>query len=161
MQTANNTVLITGGGSGIGLALATAFLEKGNNVLIAGRDENRLKSATKQIPNMKWRKCDISKAEERDKLVLEIERNYPKLNILVNNAGVQYNYHSVEEFSTSQKLVNELQTNLIAPIELSRLLLPTLLNQDEAAIVNITSALALIPKKNAPGYCASKGGLHI
>lgn len=161
MKTSGNTVLITGGGSGIGLSLATALLERGNRVLIVGRSIKRLNTVSEKFPEIQTFICDVSSAEQRDDLILEIERHYPDLNLLINNAGVQFNYPSVGDFSESQNLAKEIDTNLLAPVELTRLLLPTLLSHKEAAIVNITSALAIVPKKNAPGYCASKGGLHI
>ncbi len=160
MRTSNNTVLITGGASGIGFSLAKTFLEKGNQVIIIGRNSEKLKLAQSQYPALITYSCDISNRSERDDLILEIEKKHKELNILVNNAGVQVNYPSIEDISSIQHIRPELNINLVAPIELTCLLLPILLQKETACIVNITSVLGIVPKKNAPIYCASKSGLH-
>ncbi len=160
MRTSNNTVLITGGGSGIGFSLAKTFLKKGNQVMIIGRNSEKLELAQSQYPALITYSCDISNRSERDDLILEIEKKHKELNILVNNAGVQVNYPSIEDISSIQHIRPELNINLVAPIELTCLLLPILLQKETACIVNITSVLGIVPKKNAPIYCASKSGLH-
>ncbi len=161
MKISNNVVLITGGTSGIGFALAESFLQKGNKVIVVGRNQEKLKFVRSRYPELITFACDINDRTERDDLVLEIEKQFSDLNVLINNAGVQFNYASVEELSSIQNIRPELDTNLVSPIELTCLFLPLLINKPNACIINITSALAFVPKRNAPIYCASKAGLHI
>ncbi len=161
MKITDNTVMITGGASGIGLALTRAFLENGSRVIVVGRNPDKLAEVKQSHTDIVTHICDISKPESQDDLVLFIETQYPDINILINNAGVQYNYHSVDDFSVAHHVRSEIDINLAGPIRLCQLLIPTLLQQKNAAIVNVSSALAFTPKKSAPVYCATKAGLHI
>lgn len=161
MKPTKNTIMITGGGSGIDLALAKDFLAKDSQVIIVGRSTGRLQRAKQQLPELVTYACDISNPDERDALVREIERNHDDLNVLINNAGIQHSYTSLEELSSIERVKPELNINLTAPIELSFLMLPLLLQKESAAIINVSSTLAIVPKKSAPIYCASKAGLHI
>jgi short-subunit dehydrogenase involved in D-alanine esterification of teichoic acids len=160
MTTTNNTILITGGSSGIGLALAERFATLGNTVLILGRNEESLAKAAAKHSSLKPIRCDISRKDEREELVLMIEREYPALNVLINNAGVQYNYELADSTNVA-RIESEITINLTAPIELCSLLLPLLSEQPKAAIVNVSSGLGFVPKRSAPVYCATKAGLHI
>ena len=161
MDTSNNTILITGGGSGIGYALAKEFMNRRNKVIIVGRSNKKLQMAKKTMSNLITYACDITSPSDRDDLLLEIESNHNDLNVLINNAGIQYNYSSIEDLSSIDRIRPEFYTNLLAPIELSCLLLPLLLQRESAAVVNVTSLLGIVPKKSAPIYCSSKAGLHI
>jgi uncharacterized oxidoreductase len=161
MQTSNNTVLITGGATGIGLALAAEFLEKGNEVIICGRRENALKEAQTKYPKLHIRQADISKIEERKNLVLWLTQNFPKLNMLVNNAGIQREF-LMDDKNVAEKFEseNEIEVNLTAPIHLTMLLLSQLKQQQNSAIINISSGLAYVPISIMPVYCATKSALH-
>ena len=156
MQIKGNTVLITGGATGIGFSLAEAFLKHDNEVIICGRREDRLLEAKARLPELKVRVCDVSKEEERKSLFNWVETDFSKLNILVNNAGIQ----EVLDFKKcAQDLGNEIETNLVAPVHLSCLFVPFLLESD-SAIVNISSGLAFKPMPHVPVYCATKAAIH-
>ncbi|MCH1627791.1 SDR family oxidoreductase [Ferdinandcohnia quinoae] len=163
MRTSGHTVLITGGASGIGLALTQQFLNNENQVIVVGRNECKLSEVSQRHPNVKVFACDISKDDEVDVLVSELTEKHPNLNVIVNNAGIQHNYSFLDNVSenTVGKVKNEIDINLVAPILLTTKLLPLLYKHDQAAIVNVSSGLGLIPKKSAPVYCATKAGLHL
>jgi len=160
MRTTGNTVLITGGATGIGLALAGQFVRRGNEVIICGRRRQRLLAAKKQIPELTIRVCDVSRAASRRALVQWITSKFGNLNILVNNAGIQ---RTVDFRSGSRALPDadeEVATNLTAPIHLSALLVPHLRRRNHAAIVNISSGLAFTPLAVVPVYSATKAAIH-
>ena len=127
MKISNNTILITGGATGIGLALAIEFLDKGNEVIICGRRETALNEAQVKYPKLHIRQADISKIEERKNLATWTTQNFPKLNMLVNNAGIQREF-LMEDKNVADKFAteNEIEINLTAPIHLTMLLLPHL-----------------------------------
>jgi len=152
-----NTVLITGGSSGIGLAFAKQFLQTGNRVIITGRNTEKLANVQADYPEIITEVTDMEDLEALQKLA----NRYPDVNILINNAGVQYNYEFVDPTVPIELIETELKTNLIAPLQLIKLMLPQLLMKPKAAIVNVSSGLGLVPKQTAPVYCGSKAGLHI
>lgn len=158
MQTTNNTVLVTGGTRGIGRAIATAFLERNNRVIVTGRNQEALDEAksTGFIPFT----CDLTKQEDIEALAVFIENEHPELNILINNAGVQYNYHFLEESTPFTMMKQEVETNLTGQILLTSMLLPILTSNDPSAIVNLTSALALNPKEDGVVYSATKAAFR-
>ena len=160
MKLKENTVLITGGSSGIGFALAKKFSESGSKVIITGRNEERLKQSAGKLNSADYIVCDQSKQSDLDDLLLKIQNKFSGINILINNAGVQYNYSLLEEVSPFERIEYELNTNLGGVIKLSSMLIPLLAGKDEAAIINVSSALAFVPKESAPVYCASKAGVH-
>lgn len=159
MNISNNTILITGGATGIGLALAKRFAALSNTVIIVGRNEAALASAVAETPMLIAHRCDLAKRVEREELVMMVEQQFPMLNVLINNAGVQYNY-DLANTSNLPRIEPEITTNLTAPIELCSLLMPLLAEQNKSAIVNVSSGLAFVPKRSAPVYCATKAGLH-
>lgn len=146
---------------GIGLAMAKRFAALNNKVIIAARSEHKLKAVKELLPEADTIQCDLAKPADIDKLVHTVEQQYPQLNILINNAGVQYNYDFLTEPDVHQKAVHEIETNLTVPIKLIAHLLPVLEQNDNAAIVNVSSSLGMVPKANAPVYCGTKAGLHI
>jgi short-subunit dehydrogenase involved in D-alanine esterification of teichoic acids len=105
--------------------------------------------------------ADLADSQALDALVVKIEQQYPALNVLINNAGIQYNYPFAESSQHLHRIEHEINVNLTAPLRLTALLLPLLLSQPQAAIVNVSSGLGLVPKQSAPVYCATKAGLHI
>ena len=157
MNITNNTVLITGGTSGIGLALAKKFLNKGNRVIVTGRDQEKLVRVQADFPKIITQAADMSRFED----VEQLSGQFTDANILVNNAGVQYNYDFADPAIPLDYIKTELQTNLVGPLLLIRLMLPHLMTKQTAAIVNVSSGLGIVPKQSAPVYCGSKAGLHL
>lgn len=154
MHTSQQVVLITGGATGIGFAIAEKFQTAGNRVIIVGRSESALAQAALTLPGITTSVADISRATDRARLAHE----FPDTTVLVNNAGMQLNRPVAE--SSPQEIEYELQVNFLAPVLLVREFLPLLLQRESAAIVNITSGLALVPKQSAAMYCAAKAALH-
>ncbi|MEN8126086.1 MAG: SDR family NAD(P)-dependent oxidoreductase [Bacteroidota bacterium] len=161
MKINNNKILITGATAGIGKALAETFLKLDNQIIAVGRNKEKLNELSKSDDRIIPFQCDISKQEELDRLILFIEQEHKDLNILINNAGIQYNYNFIEEPQLLHKIEYEVNVNLLSPLKLIALLLPTLQNNENSAIVNVSSGLALVPKMDAPVYCGTKSGIHI
>jgi len=160
MKTKGNTILITGGATGIGFALVDALLEAGNEVIICGRRQGKLDGAKRRLSKVNAIRCDISDAKERSALFDWTTRNFPNLNILVNNAGIQRPIDFRKGTKSLLAREDEIETNLRAPVYLSALFIPHLMKQKEAAIVNISSGLAFIPLAAVPVYCATKAAIH-
>lgn len=154
----NTRVLVTGGTRGIGLALAEAYGAAGARVAVCGREHSALRRVAEAHPDWAVFPADVSTHEGRRALVERALSQGP-LDTLVNNAGVQ----RLVDFRANVDLAGlteEIETNLVATIHLTTLLLPTLLERSRAAVVNVTSGLALVPKKSAPVYCATKAGVR-
>lgn len=160
MRLQGNTVLVTGGGSGIGLAIAVALLRQGNAVIITGRDEARLSAAAAEHPGLIARRCDVSRAQDRAELVRWLDQAHPSLNVLINNAGVMNDWTIRDGGYPSSKIEAEIATNFAAPIHLIHALLPQLLRAPKATIVNVSSGVAYAPLPKAPVYSATKAALH-
>jgi uncharacterized oxidoreductase len=161
MKTKGNAVLITGGATGIGFALAEAFIRAGNNVLICGRRMTKLGDAKRKLPQIRARQCDLSKKEDRQSFCDWVKQNYQDLNILVNNAGIQ---RAIDISEGTAKLFNgedEVQINFAAPIHLSAYFAPMLTKKKEAAIINVSLGLGFVPIAAMPVYCATKAGIHM
>lgn len=159
MQLSHNTILITGGTSGIGLAFAKALKERDNTVIICGRREEKLEEIMLQHPGIITRVCDVTDEKQREELVEWLVTNYPDVNVLINNAGIQLNTDLTVPCNLN-RVHTEIETNLVAPIHLSTLLVPHLRDKNGAAIINISSGLAFAPLANMPVYCATKAALH-
>jgi len=159
MNITNNTILITGGGSGIGLEIAKA-LSPNNTVIITGRNKEKLDAAAKSLENVSTIQADITSESDVNRLVEEIKNTFGSLNILINNAGHAYAYTLSENSDSYNKAVAEFATNYFAPIRLTEKLLPLLKLQTEAAIVNVSSIVAFVPGANVPTYSDSKAALH-
>jgi uncharacterized oxidoreductase len=158
MRLTDNTILVTGGGSGIGRGLAIALHEAGNRVVIAGRRIETLRAAADRHPGITYLHLDQSDRQSIQRFVGEIERQYPDLNVVVNNAGIiALDDVDAPDPDTASAVVS---TNLLGPIVLTSLLLPRLKSQHGAAVINITSALAFVPMAAAATYSATKAGLH-
>jgi len=156
VKTAHHTVLITGGTSGIGLALAKRFLMEGNIVIVTGTNAQKAEAVKRDLPDLTVELADMRDRQALEKLVYR----YPDVNILINNAGIQYNYDFVDLAIAPEQIATELDINLISPLHLIKLFLPKLLSHQRAAIINVSSGLGIVPKQSAPVYCASKAALH-
>jgi uncharacterized oxidoreductase len=160
MNFASSTVLITGGASGIGLALAARFHAAGGTVLACGRREEKLREAAGRLPGLVTRVCDLARPADRRALAAWAVQEHPTLNVLVNNAGIQ-RYPRVEAGEGDwEKVEEEIAVNLEAPVHLSMLLASHLRQRPEPAIVNVTSGLAFAPLARAAVYSATKAALH-
>lgn len=162
MQASGHTVLITGGAAGIGKALAEQFIRHGNKLIVVGRSEQKLSELKAQYPQIVVLPCNLGREQERQQLVERLYRNYPTISVLINNAGIQMNYSFLEgePEERQQQIHEEITVNFTAPLSLTAALLPLLARQREAAVINVSSGLALVPKQSAPVYCATKAGIH-
>lgn len=160
MNIQGNTILITGGASGIGLALAESLLKAGNKVIICGRREDRLKQAKKNFPKIHTHVCDISKEAQRKALYNWVKEEFPNLNILINNAGIQKMVNLKNGTGGLSRGESEISTNLVAPLYLVARFIPFLLGNPQSAIINVSSGLGFIPIAAMPVYCATKAAIH-
>lgn len=160
MKLSGNTVLIAGGSSGIGYAMAEAFLAAGSIVVACARGRQRLLDAQRRHPDLQIRVCDVADDASRKALAADMAAHFPKLNILVNNAGVQRDIDLTRGAGELLAGDNEIRINLEAPIVLTALLVPLLARNPPATLVNVSSGLGFVPMANMPVYCASKAGMH-
>jgi uncharacterized oxidoreductase len=160
MKITGNTVLITGGATGIGLALAREFLAAGNEVLICGRRKSKLKEAQAELPGLHAVACDVSNEKGRNYLLDWVTSGYGNVNILINNAGVQRMINFTQGPGQLLEGDSEIDVNLKGPVYLSAHFIPMLAKQKAAAIVNVSSGLAFAPLAFVPVYCATKAALH-
>lgn len=159
MKTTGNTILISGGGSGIGLALAQRWHDAGNHVIVTGRNAAKLDAAIAGRPNMTAISLDVTDADAIATFAADIAARHPALNVLVNNAGIM----SSEDVGAKRDLAPAeatVITNILGPIRLTDALVDHLAAQDDAAIVNVTSGLAFVPLPKAPTYSATKAAMH-
>jgi len=161
MNIKGNTVLITGGATGIGFALAEVFIKAGNTVIVCGRREVKLKAAQAGLPGLRTIVCDVTKKKDREILYRWVRDNFPALNILINNAGVQKMINLQEGPRELLEGDDEIATNFEAPIHLAARFMPLLLKQKEAAVINVSSGLGYVPIAAMPVYCATKAGIHL
>lgn len=158
MQISGNTILITGGGSGIGRGLAEAFHSEGNHVIIAGRRKGTLDETTAANPGMKSTVLDIENAESISRFASQMQSEFPALNVVIHNAGIM-RPESIRKDATADPEAM-IATNLLGPIRLTAALLPQLLRQPKAAILTVSSGLAFVPMAITPTYCATKAAIH-
>jgi uncharacterized oxidoreductase len=161
MKIGGNHVLITGGATGIGLALAEKFAAMDNKVVICGRREDRLKEAKEKLGDIQVRRCDVSRDEDRRSLYEWVVSDFKQMNILVNNAGIQRGLDFTKgNLDIAKSDDDEIEINFKAPVSLSALFIPQLAGQREAAIVNVTSGLGFVPLAMFPVYSATKAAMH-
>jgi uncharacterized oxidoreductase len=160
MNPSGNTILITGGGSGIGRGLAESLHELGNQVIVAGRRQHTLDETTAANPGMKSLALDIEDPGAIREFAAKAAAEFPSINILINNAGIM----RAEKLLAPQADLADAEaivtTNLLGPIRLTAALLPQIQKQSRAAIINVSSGLAFLPLALTPTYCATKAGLH-
>lgn len=159
MKISENTMLITGGGSGIGRELALRFNALGNTVIVAGRNMDTLQETISGQQNMHAMQLDIDDPHAISDFADRIVTDYPRLNVLINNAGIMRS----EDLTKTRDLHDSEQTivtNLLGPIRLTNALSDHLVNRPDAVIVNVSSGLAFVPLSNAPTYSATKAAIH-
>jgi uncharacterized oxidoreductase len=159
MKTTNNTVLITGGSAGIGFEIARAFSDLGNKVVITGRNEERLFKAATRLKNATAIVSDVSDERDVESLVNRLQEDFAEINVVINNAGRAFLHSLATGAGGFAKAEQEMLTNYLAIIRLNEKLLPLLKQQEEAAIVNVSSIVAIVPGALAT-YSASKAALH-
>jgi len=158
MRFEHTTILITGGGSGIGRGLAEAFHRLGNKVIVAGRDRAKLEAVAAANVGVEAMTFDVADALDVRRFARDVAERFPTLDVLVNNAGMM----RAEDLKRGEPSDAEatVTTNLLGPIRLTAALLPTLLARPRAAVLNVTSGLAFVPMSSTPTYCATKAALH-
>lgn len=159
MKTTGNTILITGGGSGIGLALAQRWHDAGNVVIVTGRNSAKLDAAIEGRANMHAMPLDVTDADAIAAFAADVVQRFPDLNVLVNNAGVMM-YEALDGERDLSDAEATVVTNLLGPIRLTDALIDHLVARGNGAIVNVTSGLAFVPLPKAPTYSATKAALH-
>jgi len=160
MRLSGNTILITGGTSGIGRGLAEAFHRRGNQVIIAGRRQAALNEITAAHPGMRGIQLDVEDSRAVDAFAATIQEEFPGLNVLVNNAGITRAEDLTAESIDVSVPRSIIQTNIVGAIQLTAKLLPVLNRQPSATIIGTSSGLAFVPRSNFPTYCATKAFLH-
>jgi uncharacterized oxidoreductase len=160
MNITGNTILITGGGSGIGRGLAEALQAKGNTVIIAGRRKAALEETVAANPGMKSVTLDIEDPAAIKVFAAKVAAEFPALNVLMNNAGIMRFENLLEQTDDLSDAEAMVTTNLLGPIRLTAALLPVLRKQAHSTIINVSSGLAFVPLAPTPTYCATKAALH-
>ncbi|MCX5494824.1 SDR family oxidoreductase [Kaistia dalseonensis] len=160
MKTTGNTILITGGGSGIGQALAVAFQALGNQVIIAGRRQSALDETVAAHPGLHSVVLDIEDHQSIRAVATELAASHPSLNVVIHNAGIMRPEDLLAQPDDLTDAEATVATNLLGPIRLTAALLPHLLKQEHAAILTVSSGLAFLPIAATPTYCATKAAIH-
>lgn len=159
MKQSGNTILVTGGGSGIGAALARRFHDAGNTVIVAGRRRDALEAVCAGHPNMHAMELDVESAPAIDDFARRVLAAHPGLNVLFNNAGIM-RFEAIGQKRDLADAEATITTNLLGPIRLTDALIDHLARQRDAAIVNVTSGLAFVPLLTTPTYNATKAAMH-
>ncbi|KIO51748.1 SDR family oxidoreductase [Flavobacterium hibernum] len=160
MKTTGNTVFISGGSAGIGLAIAKKLSAAGNKIIINGRNEERLQNALKQLDNAIAIQGDLSIEADRIAIAKQLKENYPETNIIINNAGAAFSYLLNETLNAHEKAAIEMNTNYFSVIHFTELLLPHLIQKAEAVVINVSSIAVFGSHKLLPTYGATKAALH-
>ncbi|MGZ3873356.1 MAG: SDR family oxidoreductase [Mucilaginibacter sp.] len=160
MNITGKTILVTGGGSGIGFEIAKLLSSKGNKVIITGRSEARLQKAAGQLAGVSYIPADVNNESDADHIVERVTNEFGGLDMLINNAGQAFLHRLDEGGDAYAKAAEEINTNYLSVIRLTDKLLPLLRASKEAAIVNVTSIVVFAPGINLPTYAASKAALH-
>ena len=156
MKLAGNKILITGGGSGIGLGLTERFVAEGNLVIICGRRSSVLEEVSENLSGVITRPCDLSVESQRFDLFEWVKAEHPDTNVLINNAGIQ-NWIDIPDADFYEKSKQEIETNVVAPLHLT-----TLFSQLQKfdTLINVTSQLSFVPFLKTPTYCSTKAFMH-
>jgi uncharacterized oxidoreductase len=160
MNLTGNTILITGGGTGIGRGLAEAFHRDGNQVIIAGRRQSVLENTAHANPGMRFLTVDVENLDDTKRFGAEVKIQFPALNVLINNAGIMKSENlksGIEDLAIAEQTV---AINLLGTFRITAILMPLLLSQPKATIMTVSSGLAFLPIYPNPSYCASKAAIH-
>lgn len=160
MNLTGNTILITGGTSGIGRALAETFHQRGNQVIVAGRRQHLIDEVISLNPGMRGIQLDLQHPSEIDDVAARVREEFPALNVLVSNAGISRQEDLTTDSVNLSDALSIIQVNIISVLQMTAALLPILKQRPNATIVTTTSGLAFVPRNNFPTYCASKAFLH-
>lgn len=161
MRTYGNTILITGGGGGIGRGLAEAFHKLGNRVIVAGRREAPLRETCEANPGMNYMVMDVSDGDSIRSAAKEAIARFPELNCVINNAGIQTRQNFAEAGGVSEeRFVAEIETNLTGLVRVCAALVPHLKTRPGATLIQVSSGLAFVPMARFPVYCATKTAVH-
>jgi uncharacterized oxidoreductase len=160
MNIENKTILITGGGTGIGFSIAKKLSGKSNNIILAGRREDKLKDAVAQLSGASYIVADVTKETDVENLVQQVKSQFGRLDILVNNAGVVTAYPLDSEAGVYEKAKFEMDLNYLSVVRLTEKLLPLLKASKDAAIINIESIVSYLPATVIATYSATKAALH-
>jgi uncharacterized oxidoreductase len=161
VKTTGNTILITGGGSGIGRGLAEAFHKLGNTVIVAGRRENVLRETAAANPGMEFITLDTSKQDSIARAATDLKTRFPQLNVVINNAGVQRVFDFSRDGGYDEAAAQEeIDTNINGVLRMTTAFLPQLRQQESATLVNVSSGLAFVPMAKFPIYSATKAFVH-
>lgn len=160
MKTTENTVFISGGSAGIGLAMAKKLQAAGNKVIINGRSKERLENALKELDNAIAIQGDLSLEADRIRIAEDLKTNHPEVNIIINNAGAAFGYSLNATTNAHEKAAIEMNTNYLAIIHFTEMMLPHLLQKEAAAVVNVSSIAVYGSHKAIPTYGATKAALH-
>ena len=156
MKLSNNKILITGGASGIGLALTERFIKENNTVIICGRRKSVLKEVSDKFPSVITKSCDLTVAAEREELFKWISEKHNDVNVLINNAGIQQ-WMSISDDNFFQRAKDEIAINIEAPLHLTSLFINL---KSLNTLINVTSGLSFVPLTKTPVYSATKAFLH-
>lgn len=160
MKTTGNTILITGGGTGMGLEAAKQFDAMGNTVIMVARNEERLKREAAKLNSASIIVCDLSIEDELDRLIKTVKNQYPNLNMVFLNAGIATNYKLFSRDDSYKISIDEMTTNFNSVVMLTQALAPMLAEKENAAIIITTSGVAFVPDLQHPTYSATKAALH-
>jgi uncharacterized oxidoreductase len=160
MKINDNTILITGGTSGFGYEFASRLIGLGNTVIITGRDQAKLDLTKEKLPEINTFQSDVSDPEAIAQLFEKVTTQFPNLNILINNAGEMRKINLHDTSIDLHDITREVEINLMGPVRMVQAFLPHLKKQPSAAILNVTSGLALVPFPISPIYGATKSGLR-
>jgi len=160
MNLTSNTILITGGAGGIGYELTKQLTALGNTILITGRDQAKMDRAKAAFPKVHTFLSDVSDPKAIATLYEKVTKQFPELNILINNAGIMREINVHDRAGGLEDITREIEINLSGPIRMVKQFLPHLKTKSEAAIMNVSSGLAFVPLPISPVYCATKAGVH-
>ena len=160
MNLKDNTILITGGSSGIGLELTKQLSANGNKVIICGRSLEKLQQAKEEYPDIEIIQCDLADKKQCDDLVNQIKAEFPSLNILVNNAAIVNKINFLETLNALHLAESEIAINFLAPLRLIKNLYDMIQQNPNPSIINITTGLVYVPRAEYPFYCSTKSALH-
>jgi len=160
MKTTENTVFISGGSAGIGLAIAKKLNAAGNKIIINGRDSERLEKALQEMDNAVGIQGDLSIEADRIRIAKDLKANHADVNMIINNAGAAFGYLLSETTNAHEKAAIEMNTNYLAIIHFTELMLPHLLEKENAVVANVSSIVVFSSHKFLPTYSATKAALH-